>query len=175
MRSSKIIYAIALWLYAAPAVAQQSMEFRQLPKEVRDHATRVRRSCNESYPDMRFKDMQGIQILDLEGDGSRDIFIDNKDLCGDQIPGANCSNRGCDMIVYKETSRGKWREIFKEHLYSKYVVIDWDTMRVQLMVVSIYAGDPRCLPNPKKDYTSGRSCNLIVTYRNNQWNWQVIR
>jgi hypothetical protein len=151
------------------------MEFRQLPKEVRDHAIEVRKSCKEDNPDMQFNDMQGIQILDLKGDGSRDIFVDNEGLCGEHMAGANCSNRGCDMIIYKETSKGQWRKIFNEHLYDKYVAIDWDTMRMQLMVVSLYAGDPRCLPDPKKDYTSGRSCNLIVTYRDNKWNWQIIR
>ena len=59
--------------------------------------------------------------------------------------------------------------------YAKFLAIDWEKMRLQLMVVSIYAGDPRCQPDPKKEYTSGRSCNLIVTYRHNEWNWQLIR
>ena len=99
---------------------------------------------------MRFNDMQGIQILDLKGDGSRDIFVDNEGLCGDHIAGVNCSNRGCDMIVYKEISRGHGRKIFNEHLYSKYLAINWDAMRLQLMVASIFAGDPRCQPDPRK-------------------------
>jgi hypothetical protein len=175
MRRSKIVSAITLLLCATPLAAQPSMEFRQLPKEVRDHAIEVRKSCKEFDSDRKFSDMQGIDILDLKGDGSRDIFVDNEGLCGEHMAGANCSNRGCDMTIYKETSRGQWRKIFNEHLHSKYLVIDWDTMRMQLMVVSIYAGDPRCQPDPKKDYTSGRSCNLLVTYRDNKWNWQVIR
>jgi hypothetical protein len=43
------------------------------------------------------------------------------------------------------------------------------------MLVSIYAGDPRCQPDPKENYRSGRSCNLIVTYRNGKWIWQKIK
>jgi hypothetical protein len=121
---------------------------------------------------MTFTDMQGIQILSLTGDSSRDIVVDNKDLCGQRIPGANCSNRGCDMTIYKEVSKGHWRKMFNEHLYDKFLAIDWDTMRFQLMVASIYAGDPRCQPH--KDYTSGRSCNLIVTFKNGRWIWQKI-
>ena len=124
---------------------------------------------------MKFNDMQGINILDLKGDGSRDNVVDNEGLCGSHMAGANCSNRACDMSIYKETSKGQWRKIFNEELYDKFLAIDWDKMRLQLMVVLIYAGDPRCQPNPARDYTSGRSCNLIVTYRNNKWNWQLIR
>ena len=75
----------------------------------------------------------------------------------------------------KEHRRGNGAKFFEEHLYDKYLAIDWDKMRLQLMVASIYAGDQRCKPIPNRDYTSGQSCNLIVTYKNNQWNWQLIQ
>ena len=91
------------------------------------------------------------------------------------MAGANCSNRGCDMLIYKEVSRNYRRKIFDEHLYAKFLALDWDTMRFQLMVASIYAGDSRCQPNPNKNYTSGQSCNLIVTYKNNGLGWQLIK
>ena len=63
----------------------------------------------------------------------------------------------------------------KKHLYAKHLALDWEHMRLQLMVVSIWAGDPRCQPNPKRFYTTGMSCNLMVTCRNNKWNWQLVR
>jgi len=50
---------------------------------------------------MTFNDMQGITIVDLKGDGSRDIAVDNEGLCGAHMAGVNCSNRGCDMTIYK--------------------------------------------------------------------------
>ena len=128
----------------------------------------------EFNPDLKFNDMQGIQILSLRGDGARDIVVDNEGLCGHQFAGGNCSNRGCDMSIYKEVSRGQWRKIFSEHLHEKFLAIDWERMRLQLIVAAIYAGDKRCHPTPNRDYTSGMSCNLIVTYRNHGWNWQRI-
>jgi hypothetical protein len=158
--------------------AQQAQipSFQQLPREIHDHAIEVRKSCAELAGDNRtFDDMQGIDILDLKGDGSWDIIVDNEGLCGSHMAGANCGNRGCDMKIYKEISKGAWRKIFDEHLYAKFLAIDWENMRLQLMVVSIYAGDPRCRPEPSKEYTSGKSCNLIVTYKDNRWNWQLIR
>ena len=170
------IIAMAVFLFwINPLTAQSALEFRQLPKGVRDLVTEVRKSCKELDPDRKFDDMQGILILNLNGDSAKDIVIDNEGLCGAQMAGGNCSNRGCDLTIFKETSRGQWRKIFEDHLHSKYLAIDLETMRLQLMVVSIYAGDPRCHPDPKKEYTSGKSCNLIVTYRNNNWNWQRIR
>jgi hypothetical protein len=157
-----------------PNVAAQELTFSQLPKEARNLVDEVRNRCKEAEPDMKLDyEMSGIQVYDLNGDGSRDIFIDDGELCGGlRIAGGNCSNRGCDMTIFKEISRGQWRQIFQEHLHAKFIAIDWETMRFQLMVASIYAGDPRCQPH--KEYTSGHSCNLIVTFRNNRWNWQKI-
>ena len=110
----------------------------------------------------------------MNGDGSRDIFVDNEELCGSlRLAGGNCSNRGCDVTIYKEISKGQWRKIFNERLYAKFIAIDWETMRFQLIIASIYAGDPRC--QPRKEYSSGHSCNLMVTFHNNKWNWQKIR
>ena len=57
------------------------------------------------------------------------------------------------MTIYKEVSRGQWRKIFSEHLHAKFLAIDWERMRLQLIVAAIYAGDKRCHPAPNKDYT----------------------
>lgn len=169
------LFAILLLAGAAPVRAQPSLEFKEVPREIRDHASAVRRSCREMDPETTFEDLQGITIVDLKGDGSRDIVVDNKLLCRGHLKGANCSNRGCDLLIYKEGPSGQWRVIFKEHLHERHLAIDWETMRLQLMVASIHAGDPRCRPNPKKKYSSGKSCNLIVRYRDNKWNWELIR
>jgi hypothetical protein len=110
-------------------------------------------------------------------DGSKIIVIDNEALCGSPIPAGNCSNRGCDLLIYKETANGSYRKIFHEHLHSKYLAIDYSDYehpRFQLMVAALYAGDKRCKPDPSKDYTSGMSCNLIVAYRNGTWHWERI-
>ena len=158
-----------------PSVAQPVLTFQQLPKEIRDHAGEVRASCKEHEPTFQVNnEMQGIEILSLKGDGARDLVVDNEGLCGTQWAGANCSNRGCDLRIYKEVSRGQWRKVFEEHLHAKYLVIDYERMRLQLVVAAIYAGDPRCKPSPRKDYTSRMSCNLLVTYTDSGWNWQKV-
>jgi hypothetical protein len=181
MTAMRIGACLRLWVCIAAAIiicggnvskAQELSGFNQLPKEVRNLVAEVRNNSKELEPEMKINDeMSGVQILDLNGDGSRDIFVDNEELCGSlHLAGGNCSNRGCDMTIYKEMSKGRWQKIFQEHLYAKFIAIDWETMRFQLMVAAIYAGDRRC--QPRKEYMSGHSCNLIVTFHSNKWNWQ---
>src|SRR5713101_4244164 len=127
-----VAFGCFVQLIGTSAFAQlpESLTFQQLPREIRNHAIEVRKSCAGLAGDDRtFYEMQGIQILDLMGDGSRDIVVDNEGLCGSHMAGANCSNRGCDMRIYKEISKGVWRKIFDEHLYGKYLAIDWERMR----------------------------------------------
>jgi hypothetical protein len=139
--ASKCVTVLLLCCVGAFAQAQR-LGFPDLPKEIRDHVLDVRRACKEVLERDDFYDMQGISVLDLKGDGARDIIIDNEGLCGTHIAGTNCSNRGCDMIIYKEIHKNRWRKIFEEHLYDKHLVIDWDHMRLQMLVASLYAGDP---------------------------------
>jgi hypothetical protein len=167
--------AAAIVLFLGVAAKAEELTFLQLPKEVRDLAIEVRNRCREQVPESKFDDLQGIQVVHFSGDSARDIIVDNETLCNSPLPAANCSNRGCDMTIYKEISKGHWRKIFDEHLHAKFVALDWDTMRFQLMIASISAADPRCQPDPRKNYTSGQSCNLIATYRNNRWNWRKIQ
>jgi hypothetical protein len=79
------------------------------------------------------------------------------------------------MIIYKEIRPNQWRKIFDEHLYEKHFVFDPSYSRLQMMIVGIYAGDARCKPNRKVFYPTSKSCNLIVTYKNEKWNWSPIK
>jgi hypothetical protein len=154
--------------------------YNALPQEVRDSVEKARNACSEMRDDggeyqRKLGDWAGIQIVDLSGDKSDDIVVDYSEVCGGPMTGAVCSNRACGFEIYKQISNGKWRKIFDESLYGRYLVIDWGTNRLQLMVATIYAGDPRCQPDPKKSYSSGQSCNLFVTYKGGRWNWQKIK
>ncbi len=163
------------FLVNSASAQQQTMRFQDLPKEVRNHVDEIRQSCKELDPEFKPYDaMQGINVIDLNGDGSRDLMVDNEEVCNSHMAGANCSNRGCDLIIWKQAG-GAWKTVFKEHLHRKFISLASDTGRFQLMAASIYAGDPKCKPDPRKEYTSGKSCDLLITYRNGQWVWQPIR
>jgi hypothetical protein len=157
---------------------QNSMEeFRQLPKEVRDQATKTRNACKEFGSDedrVKMADlnpMAGIQKIVLDGRPS--FILDDAHLCGDIREAAvNCSNRSCMMAIYRQDSKG-WRKVLEDDLMQNYPVAD---PVFQMLVATIWAGDARCHPTrPSTDYTSGRSCNVIGRYHNNAWRWEKVR
>jgi len=157
--------------------------YSALPQEVRDSVEKARNACSEMRGDggqyqRQLGDLAGIQIVDLNGDKSDDIVVDYWEVCGGPMTGAVCSNRACGFEIYKQTGNGKWRKIFDESLYGRYLVIDGverGSNRLQLLIATLGAGDSRCQPDPKKSYDSGQSCNLFVTYKNGKWNWQKIK
>lgn len=177
MKLSLTIVLFATLLTAGRAQAQnRELSFQRLPHEVRQHITRVRSSCKELNPDFKpFNDTQGVQEIILEDGGREALLVDNEALCDVDMAGANCTNRGCDLLIWERVSQTAWRLIFKEHLHRKFVSINRRSGRLQAIVMSIYAGDPRCRPEPKREYTSGMSCDLIATYQSGSWRWQLIR
>jgi hypothetical protein len=52
LQSKSLNLAIFFLLWTTPLAAQPSLEFNQLPKEVRDRALEVRNSCKELEPQM---------------------------------------------------------------------------------------------------------------------------
>jgi hypothetical protein len=154
-------------------------EFKQLPKEVRDWAIKTRNNCKE-FGEVNITDlppMAGIQKITLNGHPS--LIIDDAHLCGNYRAAAvNCSNRSCTLAIYKQDGKG-WRKILEDDMMENYPVLDWDVVDTpifQMLVATIWAGDPRCHPTrPSENYSSGRSCNVIGRYHNNAWQWEKVR
>ena len=57
-----LVAAFAVF-WASSLLAQPTLELAQLPKEIRERAAEVRKSCTEVNPEMKFDDMQGILIF----------------------------------------------------------------------------------------------------------------
>ncbi len=128
---ARIIAATFLAISVAPALADPQSEFKQLPEEVRIHVSKIRAICREMRPEAEgnIAPMRGIQVLSLTGDGSMDIIIDNEQICNVRTPAANCSNRGCDVLIFRKTAWG-YSKIFKEHSYEKYFVVDYEVNKL---------------------------------------------
>jgi hypothetical protein len=98
-------FLIALGVFATlstTAYAQISqLEYDQLPKEIRDEVDETRAACKKlgAEDDPYFG--SGLQIIDLDGKGSRDILLDYQHVCNGWFKGGNCSNRGCDLRIWK--------------------------------------------------------------------------
>ena len=165
--------ALVLWQMGSAAGQAPEMQFAQLPNGVRDYAKTVRQSCKALDPTFKAYDaMQGITASDLGGAPA--LFVDAEQLCNSWMKGANCSNRGCDLKIWKNTGQRSWKKIFDEHLYRKFISLGEDN-RFRLMAVSVFAGSPHCGPVWGKDYTSGQSCDALVHYQNNHWVWKKIK
>src|SRR5437867_2768869 len=82
--------SVLLWQFD-PALGQMpELKYQQLPIEVRSYVEKVRESCKELDAESAASDqMQGITVVDLAGDGSRDLMVDAEHLCNSWMKGAN--------------------------------------------------------------------------------------
>lgn len=159
-------------LASAAAAHQADIEFNRLPDDIQRHILDVRNSCTEQHAEgVRVSDpAQGVTVVDIDNDGSTDFLVDNEEICGTHMAGANCSNRGCDLLIWQQR-RTRWVKVFDEHLHAKFISINESNRHLQMMAVSIYAGDERCKPDPNMDYTSGKTCDRVVIFKRGSWRW----
>lgn len=162
---------------------QTAPTFETLPRDVQAYVSEVRGRCQAILDEIPEKDRQGLNYLPsdpMQGiryfqlAGKPVIIADNFELCTSDVPGANCSNRGCDLVIWREDNSDAWRRIFQDHLYGR-VALDLDAQQLQSMKVSIQADDGRCRPSSKRNYTSGESCNLVARFKNGAWEYQRVK
>lgn len=147
---------------------------KALPSEIVRWVQDVQQQCIVNGGDLlRPTFGQGVVFTDIDDNGGADILIDARDLCGEWIKGGNCSNRGCDLKIWRQSAPNVWTKVFDEHLHRNFLSFD-EARRLRLMVVSIHAGDRRCKPSPGRDYSSGEKCDLIVSFQGGRWVWKKI-
>lgn len=161
---------------AASNTAAASPDFLALPNEVQAYVSEVRGSCTEVYAQADYDvnptpqdDMQGVLSVELEGRPA--IIADNETLCTDHIPAGNCSNRGCDLVIWRQDEKENWHKVFHDHLRGRELHVDASN-RFRSMVFGLYAGDARCLPEWNREYYSGNSCSLAASFINGRWEYQ---
>lgn len=168
--------ALVVFFSSSAAFAQaKSMQYQQLPPEIRKYADDIHRSCKEQDDSSQPSDlMQGIQVIDLDGSGARDLLVDAETLCNGWIKGGNCSNRGCDLKIWKQTGQRSWRVVLDQHVSRKFISTS-EKDRLNLMALSINAGSPQCEPERGKQYTSGQMCDVLVRYKNGSMVYEKIK
>ncbi|MBY3044224.1 formylglycine-generating enzyme family protein [Rhizobium leguminosarum] len=158
---------------ASPATEGSGLQYGHLPPAVKSYVENVRNSCRDSDPNGIPSDkMSGIRPISLP-DGTIALLIENETVCSDHYSSANCSNRGCDVVVMTEGDGG-WKEIFHEHLYDDTFDIG-DDKKLNSISASIYAGDPHCDPAQNAKFMSSDSCNVVIHYENKHWVWRKTR
>jgi hypothetical protein len=175
MRRMFKLIALLIFSVFSSFVSQSAIAEPAPPPEIERYAQGVWEGCKELMPDRVQNDpLAGVQAVDIDSDGVLEFMADNLNICGDHMAGANCTNRGCDLVIW-QFRRGAWTQVFNEHLHSKFISVDRNTRRLQRITASIYAGDERCKSPKHRDYDSGESCDVVVTYARGRWKWTPIR
>ena len=95
--ASALVFMCAL---GSASAQSPDAQYRKLPAEVRHYAESVRKSCIDLNPHSKPYDlMQGIDPVELGGAPA--LFVDAETLCNARMAGANCTNRGCDLKIWK--------------------------------------------------------------------------
>lgn len=157
---------------ATPTEKESGLRYEYLPAAVKTYVEGVRNSCRDYDPaGIPANTMAGIRPISLAG-RTPALLIENENLCSDHYSGANCSNRGCDVVVMTEGDGG-WKEIFHEHLYDDTLDIGPDE-RLKSITATVYAGDPHCGAGSNAKPMSSDSCGVIIRYDNKDWVWQKV-
>jgi hypothetical protein len=159
----------------SPAAAEMTQqEFDQLPQEARTMVTQIRASCKELGHEIPDELDAGILFIDLNGDGSRDIVFDSAKVCSYLVPGANCSNQGCHLRIFKYVKPNTWNKIFQELVDPQYFLSLTYEGRFRLLAVSVVGGNDQCKAAPKEP-SSQMYCDALVYWRQGRWQWQPIK
>jgi hypothetical protein len=169
-----VLSALVVCFSFFDALAQgKTMQYQQLPPEIRKHADDIHRACKEQDDQSQPHDlMQGITVLDLDGNGARDLLVDDESLCNSAIKGGNCSNRGCDLKIWKQTGQRSWQVIFDQHVSQKFISTN-EKGRLNVMALSIYAGsdgNSQCKPEQGSKY-----CDALVRYKNGKVVYEILK
>jgi hypothetical protein len=166
-------FILALFADNVAVAEPPALSFTKLPAEIRSLAQDTRKNCKAQGDEGAYRDMQGISAISFE-DGSRGVIVDNEGLCNSWIPGGNCSNRGCDLTIWRHANGAAWRKVFSQHAYRKWISLD-DDNTLKLIAISVGATRPECHPVPGKQYMSSQSCDALVHFQNGRWLWKVIQ
>lgn len=166
------VAAVLLIAIAASVVAAQRgrSAYQDLPAAAKTYAEEVRRSCKEAHPNGVPADpMAGITQVLLNSTPA--LILDNEGLCSDHYSGANCTNRGCDVVIMTAPADGASNEIFREHLYDRTFDIGGDS-ELKSISARVYAGGPYCGTPPDAVLMSSDSCAVEIRYDRGAWLWR---
>jgi hypothetical protein len=155
----------------------------RIPVEEKNSIAAAREECKKAgaWPEDDYKgytrsnlDM-GLMEIDLNGDKSLDILISYERICNNNIVhGGNCSNRGCDLVIYKQVGQNKWTKVFSEHARFGFLVsLDYHD-RFRLLAVSIVGGNKQCVAQ-KLPASAHMYCDALVSWAGQRFVFRPIR
>jgi hypothetical protein len=154
----------------AQAESFLSLDPAEFPTAVKNALQQVRDACREAEH-QSFDDPQvGITILDLNGDGSKDILLQASSACEFPTKGAGCNTAGCDLQIFKQVGNRQWKMIFDETLGEQPFLSASETGHFNLMAVSVSRKIGARCSDP-----SGTGCDFLIYWKKNKFVWERIR
>jgi hypothetical protein len=95
----KAFWLVLILLIGTHPTAAQSIKYDQLSQEARDLIQDIGERCKEYGNEEDWVPPVSLPTIDLDGNGSQDIFLATRDICRGMVPAGNCSNRGAILIV----------------------------------------------------------------------------
>jgi hypothetical protein len=131
-----------------PAVAETTEQrlFYLLPRDTQKTILEFRSSCRDKEKLIGWNEDKRLRDIDLNGDGSRDIFVDwEKVACGEKGYSLNTTG-GFDVEIYKQVGR-TWKKVFSENVGEYFLSLTYER-RLKLLAVSVLGGNSFCKPLP---------------------------
>jgi hypothetical protein len=159
--------------YTGSVAAQTNQNlFDLLPRQARQQILEVRQWCKEAGTETTYID-SGLQPIDLNGDGSRDIIVDWKHVACGAAGGGGCSNRGCNLEIYKRVGKASWKQVFSEYVSQLFVSQTYKG-KLLLLAISLVESNSKCRAAPT-DPPSHERCDALIFWRKGTWQWRPIK
>jgi hypothetical protein len=108
----------------------------------------------------------GLQRIGLNGDGSTDIVVDWGYVACGAAGGGGCSNRGCDLEIFKQAGPAAWKKIFSEHVTQHFLSVTYKG-RFRVLIVQLAESTPqrKAEPTPETPGALDVRCFSILATR----------
>ena len=167
------ILMLAVCLIAnTQAVAEELLTFDQLPAAVQKLVKGVRQSCKGmNDKESVYDEMQGIRTFYLTGERTVAVLVDSRNVCSGVYKGANCHTWGCDLLIFANTSDGRWTKIFDEPVTGQLFLSISVKSEFILAALSITGKHPKfCGGTGQSAY-----CDYLLFWKQGRWVWQELR
>lgn len=172
IKMAKVITLVLCCLtLATPARTESflSMDSSEFPAAVNGALQEVRNVCKENGHQPLDDPQAGITIIDLNGDGSKDIFLQAWQACDMPTKEAGCNTAGCVVQIFKQVGDHQWKVIFDETVDPQFFLSTSKEGRFNLMAVSVN----RKISNRCSD-PSGNVCDYLLHWKRNKFIWERI-
>ena len=162
-----VLLAVISLPLAAATESSQSLDAANFPDEVRTVLDEVREACKEARLTPSTDPQAGVTIIDLDRDGSKDIFLNASKACETRFKGNGvCRTGGCEISIFKQIGKSQWKKVFSESVGDLFLSASSDGhFGLMALTVSSKVSD-RCGQD---------TCDYLVYWNRGDWLWKKIQ